>query len=81
MHHFIISFQVIVNGLPASNGVIGTVVPTTDYNPNLISRMLESEYQKQFPIGSTIQISLGDAVEVKPNEYYIKSSEFVKFTA
>ncbi len=56
MNHYIINFQVTIDGKEIKNGTTGITSHTTDYKPDIVKRSIEAQFRKKTPHANSISV-------------------------
>ena len=77
MHHYVISFHVIIDGKDIGTGLIGRVSPTTDYKPNLLKGTIIRHYRKKYPDSRVVTVHFLDTKDVSLTQYEDERENFI----
>ena len=78
MNHYIIHFQVTIDGKEVRTGTIGSMSHTTDYKPQIVKRTVEDQYRKKIPHANSISVVLLDKKLVSNEEYIRAAKDFLE---
>jgi len=77
MHHYVISFHVIIDGMDMGKGLIGRISPTTNYKANLLKGRIIMHYRKSYPEANVVNIEFIDTKEVTLTQYCDEMENFI----
>ena len=76
MNHYIINFQVTIDGNEIKTGTTGITSHTTDYKPEIVKRSIEAQYRKKTPHANSISVVLLDHRLVSGEDYIRAAKDF-----
>lgn len=74
-YYFIISFQLIVNGVAVGVGRCGSQSPTPDYKPNVVKNSILNANRNKYS-GQTLAIVFSEILEVEKDQYIAEADSF-----
>ena len=77
MNHFIIYFQVTIDGKEIKTGTIGSRSRTMDYKPQIVKRTIEDQYRKKIPHANSISVIILDNKLVSREDYIRAAKDFM----
>ncbi len=76
MNHYIIHFQVTIDGDEIKTGTTGITSHTTDYKPEIVKRSIEAHYRKKTPHANSISVVILDHKLVTAENYIEQQKNF-----
>jgi hypothetical protein len=77
MNHYIIDFQVTIDGKEIKTGTTGITSRTTDYKPEIVKRSIEAQYRRKTPHANSISVVIVDTKLVSGEDYIRAAKDFL----
>lgn len=76
MNHYIVDFQVTIDGKKIESGTIGT----TDYKPHMVKKIVEDQFRRNIPHANSIAVVLINKKIVSTEDYIKASKNFLQIS-